>query len=149
MEPVVETLKGLFRHGVGLQTKVGAAKFVAALGVLHPAAFSSYASTLLDAAFSGCTDRSEVVRGEMAGAVAILARLAPIKKVSKFLLRLRDYYADGSDPAKSLVVAGALRRLTQQGEREPPPCAFTMFPAGCRPVGPVGPVGALWENRLD
>ena len=52
----------------------------------------------------------------MAGAVAILARLAPMKKLAKFLAKLRDYYGDGSDPTRSLLVAGVLKRLTQNGK---------------------------------
>ena len=116
IDEVVESLKGLFKHGVGLQTKVGAAKFVAALGVLNTDTLQPHAGVLLDAAYSGCTDRSEVVRSETGGAVAVLARLVPAKRLSKFLRKLKEHYGDGSDASKSLVVAGTLRQLTKHGK---------------------------------
>jgi len=97
LETVLPTVANIIRHGVGLNTKVGAARFARSLTSRAGSAMRTHAPPLLKALTSATrAERSNTVRKAYAGAAALICRYAAPKRVEWFVNTAVEMHKGGS-----------------------------------------------------
>ncbi|KAF5832303.1 proteasome stabiliser-domain-containing protein [Dunaliella salina] len=97
LETLLPTVANIIRHGVGLNTKVGAARFARSLTSRAGSAMRAHAPPLLKALTSATrAERSNTVRKAYAGAAALICRYAAPKRVEWFVNTAVEMHKGGS-----------------------------------------------------
>eukprot|EP01117_Protostelium_nocturnum_P011614 TRINITY_DN4217_c0_g1_i1.p1 TRINITY_DN4217_c0_g1~~TRINITY_DN4217_c0_g1_i1.p1 ORF type:complete len:1816 (+),score=559.90 TRINITY_DN4217_c0_g1_i1:158-5605(+) len=87
---IIETI----RSGVGLQTKVGAARFLVSLAVQKQELMSPYSGKILNTLLGSMRERSPVIRKSYASALGNVAKFASQKSYKNLLDKLIALYGD-------------------------------------------------------
>ncbi|MEW5319235.1 MAG: hypothetical protein WDW38_010400 [Sanguina aurantia] len=146
---LIPALTGLLKRGVGLNTKVGTARFIRSLVVHSASAIAPHAPALLKALTSGAfAERSNTVRKAYAAAAAQVARHASPARVDKFVAGALSAYSEGSDDADRRLVGGLLLKELLKGAPETSAaCAAAILPTafGAKMDEDEG-VAAVWKT---
>src|SRR4051812_47969603 len=95
--PLVNKLAELIKTGVGMQTKVGCAKFISSLTYSKADELRPYSPKLLAALAAHIQERSPAVRKAFSTATANVAALSPQKSVQKLIEKLIQLYNQPED----------------------------------------------------
>ncbi|CAG9462820.1 unnamed protein product [Pedinophyceae sp. YPF-701] len=139
LDALVPRLTQLLRRGLGLNTRVGTARFVGMLAMSLGSELKEKAGHLIKALLDGVsTDQSQAVRSAYASAFASLCKIAKPERLEKVAGDLRGMWdADGAGGGgggdTAVVCALAVRAMSRSA-----PDAFSQISASLLPVVYMG-----------
>ncbi|KAL6762246.1 proteasome stabiliser-domain-containing protein [Haematococcus lacustris] len=113
LEALLPVLAGIVRRGVGLNTKVGTARFIRSVAARAGSALRPHAPTLVKALTSAMrSERSNVVRKAYAAAAGQVCKHAADKRVAKVVGEAAEAYAaEGADSDARYCAGLVVREL--------------------------------------
>jgi len=129
LEALVPKLGSIAKRGVGVNTRVGAAKFVAALALRMGPAIRPSSGALIKAFVAAArTERSSTAQKAFAAAVASVARYATEARVEKLCQEVVALYAEPGDRPARFVAALLARELARGASEAFAKHAATVLP---------------------